>query len=147
MRNFLLFLALSSIAVAANATPVASNGWVRLVPGQQNAAAYLTFHNTGDADALTGVTSDCCKAVEIHEMVMEGEIMRMRKVDALPLPSKETVTLGPMGYHIMLIGLKAQPKEGADIPITLTFKSGAQVPVKFTVKTVGTRDDHHHGAH
>lgn len=143
MRLLLAFLVLSfASAVSAAGTPSVSEPWVRFVPGSSNAAGYVTLTSPVN-DALTVADSDCCDRVEIHEMKMDGEVMKMREVEEVALPAGTPVTLAPMGYHLMLMGLDEAP--GNAIPITLTFASGATATVDFPVKRVGDTD--HKGHH
>jgi copper(I)-binding protein len=61
--------------------------------------------------------------VEIHEMKMEGDLMRMRALEAgLPLPAGQAVQLRPGGYHIMLMGLKQPLNAGDTVPVTLVIE-------------------------
>lgn len=142
LRSFLFF----AIATAAYAAPAVEGPWVRLVPGKENAAGYLTFVAPTD-DRLTGVSSTCCERVEIHEMTEENGVMRMREVSGVDLPASMPVAFAPMGYHLMLIGLKTPPADGARIPIMLEYKSGAKETVSFPVKLIGGSAGGHTGHH
>ena len=75
-----------------------------------------------DGAALVGVESPVAGLVEIHEMRMEGNTMRMRAVPRLELPAGQAVDLKPGGYHIMLMNLKAPLKNGESVPIRLKFQ-------------------------
>ena len=67
-------------------------------------------------------------------MGMDGDIMRMREANQLPLPPAAKVEMKPgMGYHIMLNGLKQPLKEGATFPMTLTFEKAGKVEVTVVV--------------
>jgi copper(I)-binding protein len=68
------------------------------------------------------VASGSAQSGEIHTMVMEGDVMKMRAIDSLPLPARKPVTLGVDGNHLMLIGLKAPLKAGRKLPFALTVK-------------------------
>jgi hypothetical protein len=142
MRSFLLSLfSFAMLATAAQAAPVASGAWLRLVPGQENGAGYLKLSNSArKADALTAIKSDCCKAVELHEMSMDGEAMHMRKVDRVMLPPQHVTEFNPMGFHLMFIGFKKAPDNGAGVPVTLIYENGATQEVDFKVKLVGADD-------
>ncbi len=101
----------------------------------KNGAAYLTLTNTGaEPDALIAVASPAADKVLLHEMTMDGTVMRMRTLTRLPLPAGASITAAPGGTHIMLIGLKAPLVVGTSITLHLTFeKAGAtdiSVPVK-----------------
>lgn len=73
--------------------------WARpTLPGQSAGGAFVSVHNSGDrADRLLGATSPAASRVEVHEMRMDGDVMRMREVSALELPPGKTVTLAPAG--------------------------------------------------
>lgn len=101
-----------------------SGAWVRgTVPAQTASGAFMTLQ-AHEAAALVGATSPVAKKVEVHEMKMDGNVMRMRAVPALDLPAMQNVELKPGGYHIMLVGLKQPLKAGDKVPLTLTFRIG-----------------------
>ena len=104
--------------------------------GAPTAAGYLTVTNIGKApDRLLGADSPVFDHVEIHEMKMDGVIMRMRPVPGgLVLPPGRTVTLAPGGYHLMLVGPKRSYKVGERIPATLRFERAGAVKVEFEVQ-------------
>ena len=147
MRSiFTSVLILLATAGIASAAPTARDAWIRLVPGQENASAYVSLTTTAD-DALVSVESNCCSSVEIHEMSMDGDVMQMRQVKEVKLPAGKTVTLAPMGFHIMLIGLDDAPENGSALPLTLNYASGFSQKVAFTVKLVGAQAQDHGGHH
>lgn len=146
MRAILYSLMMFAAASAASAQPTTKEPWIRLVPGQPNAAGYISLTSTAN-DALVSAESDCCARVEIHEIIMDGDAMQMRAVKEVPLPAGKEVTLAPMGYHIMLMGLKTQPEDGSAIPLKLSYASGFSETVAFTVKLVGGAHDDHKGHH
>lgn len=101
-------------------------------------AAYATIENRGGADdTLIEALSPVAERVEIHDMTMEGMVMKMRKLDALPVEAGETVTLAPGGKHIMLIGLHGPIEEGASVPLTLVFEKAGKVETEATVRAAG----------
>jgi copper(I)-binding protein len=71
-------------------------------------------------------------------MAMEGQTMRMQKVDGIDLPANQPVNLSSGGYHVMLFDLKQQLKDGEQVPLTLTFvgpdKKRENVTVQVPVK-------------
>jgi len=96
--------------------------WARATaPGQDSASVQLTITSKKDA-TLIGVASGSAQRGEIHTMVMEGDVMKMRAIESLPLPAKKTVTLGADGNHLMLIGLKNPLKAGRKLPFAITVK-------------------------
>lgn len=106
-------------------------------PGARVGAGYLRIENTGSTDdRLVEVTCECAEASEIHEMRMEGDVMRMRHMpDGLPAPAGETVMLEPGGYHLMFIGLKQPFVLDESFEATLTFKKAGSVTVEFSIDT------------
>ncbi|MBI5781562.1 MAG: copper chaperone PCu(A)C [Rhodocyclales bacterium] len=96
--------------------------WVQAtVAGQKATAAFMKL--TADAPVrLTGGKTPVAPVVEIHEMVMDGDVMKMRAIEGgLPLEAGKTVELKPGGYHVMLIDLPKAVEVGQNVPLTLTF--------------------------
>jgi copper(I)-binding protein len=103
-------------------------------PGQPTGGAYLRLENRGtQGDRLVSATADVAKAVELHEMTMQGDVMRMRQVDTVEVPAGQSVVLEPGGLHMMLVGLKAPLKEGDRFPMTLKFEKAGEVKVDVVV--------------
>lgn len=149
-----LFLPLAAMPLAASASDSKDgirleSAWSRASAGAaRNGAAYLTVHNEGDkADRLVSGSSPVAETVELHTHIKDGEVMRMRPVEAIEVPTGGSVTLKPGGDHVMLIGLRAPLKEGETFPLTLVFENGGARDVEVTVKSVGARGDHSHGSH
>lgn len=96
--------------------------WVRATVAQQKATgAFMQL--TAKADSkLVEARSPVAGVVEIHEMAMDNNVMKMRQVPGLALPAGKAVELKPGGYHVMLMDLKAQVKEGDVVPVTLVFE-------------------------
>lgn len=116
-------------------------------PGQPAGGAYLRLDNRGPADRLLAASADVSQRVEMHEMKMEGDVMRMRQVEAIELPSNKVVELKPGGLHIMLIGLKAPLKAGERFPMTLRFEKAGEVKLDVAVETVKAAHGHHDMKH
>ena len=102
--------------------------------GQPIGSGYLSFANAGPADKLVAISADVSKSVELHTMTMEGDVMRMRQVDAIELAPGQTVELKPGGYHVMFVGLKAPLKAGDKFPAKLKFEKAGEVEVTFNVE-------------
>lgn len=96
--------------------------WVRAtVPQQRATGAFMQL--TASADSrLVAAQSPVAGVVEIHEMVLERDVMKMRAIPGLPLPAGQAVALQPGGYHVMLMDLKTQVKPGVPVPLTLVFE-------------------------
>lgn len=121
-------------------------------PNARTGAGYTTIHNNGtEDDRLVSVACDCAEAAEIHEMKMDGNVMRMRQLpDGLPIPAGGSVELKPGGYHLMFVGLKAPFKQGEMVKATLTFEKAGSVDAMFEVEPLGSTKGHeqmHHGEH
>ena len=98
------------------------NAWARATaPGQDAASVDLSITSKHPA-TLVGVSSGVSKTAQLHSMVTEDGMMKMREVAFIALPAGKTVNLGESGYHLMLNGLKAPLKEGETVPLTLSFK-------------------------
>ena len=119
-------LAASLPAFAANVS--VSDAWARAtMPGQQVSGAYMKIESDADA-RLIGASSPAVPRVEVHEMKMDGDVMRMRALpNGLALPAGKTVALTPGGYHVMLMDLKATLPKDSTIPLTLTFKNAKAI--------------------
>jgi len=102
--------------------------------GQMVGAGYLKLANKGPVDRLVSATSPAAGSVEIHSMSMEGDVMKMRQIDAIELATGQTVELKPGGYHLMLMGLKAPLKVGEKFPLTLKFEKSGEVVVTVNVE-------------
>lgn len=113
--------------------------WARASAGPvRNGAAYLTVHNAGDADSLVAISGDVAERAELHTHLMEGDVMKMRRVDAVEVPAGGTAALEPGSFHVMLIGLAQPLKEGESFPLTLTFRDAGEVTVEVKVEAVGS---------
>lgn len=115
---------LSSAAWAQNsAAPVTvENAWARAsVPGQQATGAFMRL-TAQEPLQLVGVETPVAAVAEVHEMKMEGDVMRMRAIASLDLPKGVVVELKPGGYHLMLQQLKSPLLKDTQVPITLVFK-------------------------
>lgn len=124
-RAVAALLALSAASVWAQPAQVkvkVSNAWVRTtVPGQQSTGAFMAL-TAPTAMKLVSVSTPAAGIVEVHEMKMDGDIMRMREVPQLELPAGKTVELKPSGLHVMLMDLKQPFAKDAKVPFTLHFK-------------------------
>ncbi|WP_273726079.1 DUF1775 domain-containing protein [Brucella gallinifaecis] len=116
-----------------------------MVPGAKVAGGFLTIKNDGkDADKLTGVTTTGVKRVEIHEMSMENQVMKMRKLDGgLDIPAGETVELKSGGYHLMFIQPDHPYKEGDKVSVTLEFSKAGMVDLEFPVTSQSGKPEDH----
>lgn len=153
--------AVSALACTAHAQVAVRDAWVRAtVPGQQATGMFATFTAQQDSK-LVGASSPAAASVEVHEMKMEGDIMRMRAIAALPLPAGQAVALKPGSYHLMLMGLKKPLNAGSTVSLQLVVEDAQKtqstlnisVPVQKAAPATGAErghshsHDHGHGAH
>ena len=108
-------------------------------PGMAATGGYLTIHNhAGKADRLVGVAADFAARAEIHTMVHENGVMKMRQLtDGLEIPAGGIVELAPGGLHLMLMGLKQTLQAGQTLEVELTFASGRTLRLPAHVKRPG----------
>lgn len=131
----LAFAAAASNAVAQTEPVTVKNAWVRTsVPGQKATGAFMTL-TAKDGTKLVGVSSPVAGVTEVHEMKMDGDVMKMRAVaGGLDLPAGKAVELKPGGYHVMLLDLKAPLPKDSTIPMTLVFKDAKGMEHKVELK-------------
>lgn len=150
LKRGLAVLALFGLSASAFAETTVSDAWVRAsVPQQQATGAFMILTASSDSK-LVGVGSPVAKTVQIHQMTMNGDVMGMKQVTAVELPAGKPVALDPNGYHVMLMGLVKQVKEGEQIPLTLTVENAkgetqtleVQAPVR--PLTADAEPDHSH---
>jgi copper(I)-binding protein len=129
-----LFLAACLMGAAVHAQTVeVKDAWARTtVPGQKASGAFMKL-TAKEGTRLVGASSPVAGVTEVHEMKMEGDIMRMRAVAGLDLPAGQTVELKPGGYHVMLLDLKVALRKDSSIPLTLVFKNARGVENKVEV--------------
>lgn len=147
IKRAALGLSLLGLAFQASAQTKVDDAWVRAtVPNQSASGAFMTV--TADSDSkLLSVASPAAKDVQIHEMTMKNDVMSMGPVKSVDLPAGKAVHFDPNGYHVMLMGLTAQLKEGDSVPLTLTIENAKgekeTVEVKAPVKAL-TMEGHDH---
>ena len=120
-----VFTAAALLAVCATAAGQVQvkDAWVRpALPGQNATGAFMAL-STADGARLLGISSPAAGVAEIHEMVMDGNVMRMRPVPVLDLPAGKTVELKPGGYHVMLMDLKRPLAVGEKIRLELRLET------------------------
>lgn len=133
-----MFGSISAYAAAeCSETICAEQGWARATPGGAQAAAiYFAIVNQGDAaDAIVKASTTAAASAMLHRSTTAQSVAQMDMVANVPLPAHGRVTFGPLGYHVMLTGLKAPLKEGAVFPFTLDLASGRHV--NFDIHVLG----------
>lgn len=129
-----------------------SGGFTRAtLPNAPVGGGFLSITNTGtEADRLISASSPVAGEVQLHEMTMQGDVMKMQELaGGIPLPAGATVTLAPGGLHLMFMQLNQPFVEGESVPVTLTFEKAGTVEITLSVGSPAARDagmDHaHHG--
>jgi periplasmic copper chaperone A len=120
--------------------------WVRATPGGAKVAGgYAKITNTGrEPDRLIGGSFALASEVEVHEMAMADNVMKMRRLaDGLEIKPGRSVELKPGGYHLMFMGLSAAPKAGQPVKGTLVFQKAGTVEVEFRVAPIGAQSGGH----
>jgi copper(I)-binding protein len=155
LKTLIAILALSGSALYAQTIEV-KDAWARVsVPGQKASGAFMKI-TSRDGARLVSASSPVAGVTEVHEMKMEGDVMKMRAVaGGLDLPPGKTVELKPGGYHVMLMDLKAPLQTGSTVPLTLVFQDAKGVQSKLELKlpvaasqagmTKGAMPQHGHG--
>jgi copper(I)-binding protein len=138
----ILFASILSLAAASTALAQVSvkDPWVRAtVPAQKATGAFMEL-SAAQGALLVEARSPVAGVVEIHEMAMVDNVMKMRAIPGLDLPAGKAVELKPGGYHVMLMDLKGQVKEGQSVPLTLVVegrdKKRQTVEVKAEVRAL-----------
>ena len=148
IKRAVLGLSLLGLAFQVSAQTKVDDAWVRAtVPSQSASGAFMTL--TADSDSkLLSVATPVAKDVQIHEMSMKNDVMRMGPVKSVDLPAGKAVKLDPNGYHVMLMGLTGQLKEGESVPLTLTVENAKgekeTVEVKASVRSLTNMEGHDH---
>ncbi len=117
-----------------------SSAWTKaMLPGQPAGGGYLTIENKGTvADRLVSISSPATQNVQIHEMAMDGEIMKMRALpDGLEVPAGGKVELKPSSFHIMFMDMKEGFKEGETVAVTLKFEKAGDINTELPVAPAG----------
>lgn len=138
------------LSMPAMAEIIVKDGFVRAMPpSAPNTAAYFTLENHGPATELVAVESSIAKEAQLHTLLTENDIVKMRQVEGFDLPSHGTLKLGEQGDHVMLLGLASPLAEGNMVTLLLTFKDGQTLEIQLPVAKAGNAqaDEHHHHHH
>lgn len=114
--------------------------WTRATPGGSKVAGgFMKITNTGSApDRLVGGSSSIANIFEVHEMAMDGGMMKMRALEkGLEIKPGATIELKPGSYHVMFIDLKNPIKEGDTVKGELVFEKAGKVAVEFKAGAMG----------
>ncbi len=147
MRTTLVMLA-TLMALNAQAQTTVKDPWVRGTVANQKATGMFAQLVSAKGGTLVSAASPVAGLVEIHEMAMDGSVMKMRAVSAIELPAGKPVDLKPGGYHVMLMDLKKDLRPGDTVPVTLVVegadKKRETIEVKATVKPLSDSQDKKH---
>lgn len=136
---------------AAQAQTTVKDPWVRGTVAQQRATGAFMQITSAQGGQLVGASSPAAGVVEVHEMKMVGDTMKMGAIAALDLPAGKPVELRPGSYHVMLMELKQPLKDGDTVPLTLTIKGAdgktETVQVSAPVKALGAPAQAHGHMH
>ncbi|MFZ6674761.1 copper chaperone PCu(A)C [Undibacterium sp. Xuan67W] len=118
----MMVASLALVSVAAHAEVSVKDAWIRATVAQQKSTgAFMQLQSNNDVQ-IVDIQTSVAGVAEIHEMKMDNNIMKMRPVPQLALPAGKAVELKPGGYHVMLMDLKTQIKEGDTVLMTLTVE-------------------------
>ncbi|MDE2154707.1 MAG: copper chaperone PCu(A)C [Xanthomonadaceae bacterium] len=146
-RSMTLLLAAGLLlAGGAHATAAghihASHAWIRVLPGDLPAGAYVTLENGSDrAISLSGASSPAYAEVMLHHSSTTGGMSRMTMVDALEIPAHGKAVLAPAGYHLMLMQAHKPVKPGDTIALLLKFTDGSTLAADFIARPANALDD------
>ncbi|SDI67690.1 hypothetical protein SAMN04488540_102389 [Ferrimonas sediminum] len=119
-------------------------GMVReMPPGVPNTAAYMTLINHGEDTALVGASCDLAGKTEIHTMLTENGMMKMRRIEKVALPKEKEVKLQQGGDHLMLLAIHHTPKAGQQVTCQLSFENGSRQQVQLPVVAMKAHGTHH----
>ena len=115
------------------------------LPNAPVGAGYVTITNTGTTDdTLVSAASPVAGVTQIHEMKMEGDVMKMSELaDGLVIPAGQSVTLAPGGLHIMFMQLNQPLVDGTLVPVTLTFATAGAVEIQLAVGSINADEPSH----
>lgn len=156
MKNLLSSVFIASAFIAT--TVFASGNEVRVgnlklenpqaratVPAQKMSGGFLKIENKGGADKLISASSSVSKTMELHTMVMDGNVMKMREVKGIDVPANGSVELKPGGLHLMFMDLNEQLKPGSTFKVKLKFEKAGEVEVPFQVMDMRPAGHRHSG--
>ncbi|MHC8286163.1 copper chaperone PCu(A)C [Pseudomonas sp. XS1P51] len=144
VKQLVLGCTLIGMACQVSAQTRVDDAWVRAtVAGQQSTGAFMTLQADSDSKLLR-VQSPVANTVQIHQSSMKDDVMSMREVESVALPAGKPVSFDPHGYHVMLIDLTAQVKEGSKVPLTLIVENAKgekeTIEVQAEVRALGMAD-------
>ncbi|MBQ5962849.1 copper chaperone PCu(A)C [Massilia sp. ZL223] len=126
LARFSAIFGAALLSTSAYAQVSVTDPWIRAtVPVQKSTGAFMQVQSAAPV-RLVEVRTEVAGRAELHEMAMDGQVMRMRRVDGIDLPAGKPVNLATGGYHVMLFDLKRQLKEGEKVELTLVVQEAAR---------------------
>ena len=147
----LLGFSIQGVSVAQSVTKTVKTDAIKIenaytratAPGQQVAGGFMKIENKGNvADQLVSASSPAAGEIQLHEMAMDGNVMKMRQVKDIAVPAGGSVELKPGGYHLMFMNLKGPFAAGQTVPVKLKFAKAGELEVKLPVNEVGAQHSH-----
>ena len=108
-------------------------------------AGYFKIINNSEKEIyLVGVTSRIAKKQEVHEVIEENNVFKMRplKKSLLIKPGTE-IEFKPQSYHLMFFELNEIFKTDQMLKAKLNFNKDFFIPVEFKVVINSSNHDHH----
>ncbi|TLP44781.1 copper chaperone PCu(A)C [Cohaesibacter sp. CAU 1516] len=146
MKQLLLAATLILTAASAQAADwsvgsiTVSDPFARATAGKAKAGGgFLMITNKGEADRLVAAHADVSATTELHTHIHEGNVMKMRQVEAIDVPANGEVALQPGGFHVMFMGLNGPLKKGETFPLELTFEKAGKVTVDVSIASIGAK--------
>ncbi len=144
----LLIPALMSLAAQASDTLHVKDAWTRATPpGAANSATYLELHNSGDESrAIVAVKTTVAMEVQLHTVIDDNGLMKMRQVPQIDVPAGGKAVLAPGGFHLMMMGINYSLREGETVEIELRFANGERLVFESPIKKMAGMKmmDHNH---
>ena len=145
VRQIVIGFSLLGLAFQVSAQTQVDDAWVRAtVAGQQATGAFMTITASSDSK-LISAQSPVAKTVQVHQSTMKNDVMSMTPVEFVALPAGKAVILDPHSYHIMLIDLMKQVKEGDQVLVNLTVENAKgekeSIKVEATARALNMADD------
>ncbi|MEH0667400.1 copper chaperone PCu(A)C [Vibrio scophthalmi] len=146
LPTLLLSSLLMSASAVANTDVMTHHAYARATPpAAVTSAVFVTLMNKGDEERIiTSASTSAAGKVELHDVIKEGDVMKMRQIERITVPAHEQVELKPGSLHIMLFDLTAPLVEGEEIEVTIEYLDGEAQTFTAPVKKVMSGMKHHH---
>jgi copper(I)-binding protein len=135
---FLTGALLCSLSAISHAEIIAKSAYAReTAPSATTSAVFVTLSNTDNSEvALISASSTAAGTVELHDMIKEGDVMKMRHIERIVIPANGNIDLQPGGLHVMLFDLTGPLKEGQSISVQLNFSNQQRLTLDAPIKKV-----------